>query len=405
MASLFKYVDKTWRDRLLSDEYKEVTAAAITAFSGLTNYTPTESLILRALELPLDQTRVIAIGQDPYTKKGMAIGLAFGNSVRIVSGRSSAIISPSLRNIMNATGCEDPTLGSWQGQGIMLINTVLTATADGQPCEAIHKFWLPLTTAIVTIAAQTHRDKICFILWGNHAQSTFIPIASKYGCYIATWTHPSPTADNMLADDRKFVNCTNFASVNAQLIAIGRGPAIVWNSKMFMYNWPTYLAFTDGACFNNGKLSAKASYAYVVLRRRPVAGPALYEVVAGKASKLPLTEEQTNNRGELSGILYALEAIVKLHNNNTILPRVGLVTDSGYAINIINRANVAHKNTDLIDAIFEQEAQMRLTLKHINSHTTQGISCRTDKPLAPMTNYDNFMTWWNDYVDLQATNA
>ena len=75
---------------------------------------------------PLDQVKVVILGQDPYHGDGQAHGLCF-------SVKPDVEIPPSLVNIYKELetdeGCYIPNNGyleKWARQGVMLLNTVLT---------------------------------------------------------------------------------------------------------------------------------------------------------------------------------------------------------------------------------------------------------------------------------------
>ncbi len=90
-----------------------------------------------------------------------------------------------------------------------------------------------------------------------------------------------------------------------------------------------YNIFTDGACPNNGKKGAKASYAIVFLGTKEQ-GPPLFEV----AAPVPYTEPQTNQRAELSAIYNAVQ-IVQERNIWKEATKICFYTDSQYAIKCI----------------------------------------------------------------------
>lgn len=78
---------------------------------------------------PLDQVKVVILGQDPYHGEGQAHGLCF-------SVKPEVDIPPSLVNIYKELeddlGCYIPNNGyleKWARQGVMLLNTVLTVRA------------------------------------------------------------------------------------------------------------------------------------------------------------------------------------------------------------------------------------------------------------------------------------
>ena len=74
---------------------------------------------------PIEEVKVVIVGQDPSPKPGMASGLAFS---------SSKGVFPSLKNIYkeledDVPGFQRPNhgyLGGWADQGVLLLNAVLT---------------------------------------------------------------------------------------------------------------------------------------------------------------------------------------------------------------------------------------------------------------------------------------
>ena len=106
--------------------------------AGKTIYPPRGDR-LRALELtPLDDVKVVILGQDPYHGPGQAHGLSFS----VPDGQK---LPPSLRNIYKELasdlGVDPPATGDlthWARQGVLLLNNSLTVEAGqaGKPCEA-----------------------------------------------------------------------------------------------------------------------------------------------------------------------------------------------------------------------------------------------------------------------------
>ena len=91
---------------------------------------PAPDDIFNAFHLtPLDQVKVVILGQDPYHNDGQAHGLCF-------SVKPDVEIPPSLVNIYQELhddcGCYVPDNGylvKWARQGVLLLNTVLTVRA------------------------------------------------------------------------------------------------------------------------------------------------------------------------------------------------------------------------------------------------------------------------------------
>jgi uracil-DNA glycosylase len=151
----------------------------------------------RALaETPLNQVKVVILGQDPYHGRGQAEGLSF-------SVASGVKLPPSLRNIFKELLRDghipsmpvDGSLLSWAKKGVLLLNTCLTVE-DGRPASHAKKGWEALTDAVIAHVAQNVPASV-FMLWGAHAQAK-VPLielaASQAGteCLILQSNHPSP---------------------------------------------------------------------------------------------------------------------------------------------------------------------------------------------------------------------
>lgn len=154
--------------------------------------------VLAALRLTRRaDVRVVILGQDPYHGPGQAHGLAF-------SVRPGVAIPPSLRNmrkeLQRDLGLASPAHGSlvrWAGQGVLLLNTVLTV-AQGQAASHAKWGWEPLTDALIGALASDPGPR-AFLLWGAHAQRKLplIEAAAAQGGapdrhLILQSNHPSP---------------------------------------------------------------------------------------------------------------------------------------------------------------------------------------------------------------------
>lgn len=179
---------------------------------------------LAALELcPLDQVKVVILGQDPYHGPGQAHGLSF-------SVPQGVRVPPSLRNIYKEIesdlGLPRPghgNLENWARQGVLLLNASLTVE-DGRAGSHAGMGWEAITDAVV--AAVAARAEPCvFLLWGNHARRKAERVAGLGpGTHhlVLTAPHPSP-----LSAHSGFLGCGHFGKANAFLEAKGRG-AIDW---------------------------------------------------------------------------------------------------------------------------------------------------------------------------------
>lgn len=177
----------------------------------------------RALDLtPLDQVRVVIIGQDPYHGDGQAHGLCF-------SVREGVRIPPSLVNIykelqsdLGIPPAPHGFLESWAKQGVLMLNAVLSVER-GLAASHQGRGWERFTDAIIR-RVNALDQPVVFMLWGSYAQkkAAFVD-PSKH--LILKAPHPSP-----LSAHRGFLGCKHFSQANAFLRAHGRGE-IDWAIK------------------------------------------------------------------------------------------------------------------------------------------------------------------------------
>jgi len=79
--------------------------------------------------------------------------------------------------------------------------------------------------------------------------------------------------------------------------------------------------FTDGACTNNGRRNANAAWGFII-----VAGKG-YQVLDKSSGAIPKSQQQTNQRAELTALLMGLEASMKYPG------QIKIWSDSQYSIN------------------------------------------------------------------------
>ena len=190
---------------------------------GNTIYPP-RGTRLRALELtPLDQVKVVILGQDPYHGPGQAMGLAF-------SVPPGVHLPPTLRNIFKELhadmGVPVPSSGDltpWARQGVLLLNTALSVE-EARAGSHAKRGWEPVTDACVAAVAERDRPSV-FILWGAHAQAKAKNISQlRSGRHLLIESvHPSP-----LSASRGFFGARPFGRANAFLAAHGRA-AVDWS--------------------------------------------------------------------------------------------------------------------------------------------------------------------------------
>lgn len=180
---------------------------------------PPRTMRFAALEMtPLDQVRVVILGQDPYHGAGQAHGLAF-------SVQDGVRIPPSLVNIykelesdLGIPRAPHGNLSRWAEQGVLLLNNALSVEAASAGSHQ-GKGWELLTDAAVAAVA-ARPDPAVFILWGSHAQkkAARIPALRSGPHLVLKAQHPSP-----LSAYKGFFGSKPFSQANAFLQAHGRG--------------------------------------------------------------------------------------------------------------------------------------------------------------------------------------
>lgn len=213
----FEQMHKSWQVALAAQrpllERIEVDLRPI--FSQIA---PAPDLVCRAFEMPIDEVRVLLLGQDPYPTDGDAVGLAFA----VAAGRA---LPRSLRNIMVELASDVPAashagdLSRWSKQGVLLLNRHLT-TGLGSAGSHIGLGWQDFTDAAVRALAQHHGRDLVAVLWGNQARTAQRLLGAAQ---IVASAHPSP-----LSAHRGFFGSKPFSQVNQALEKVGREP-IDWS--------------------------------------------------------------------------------------------------------------------------------------------------------------------------------
>ena len=177
---------------------------------------PPGSQIFRAFDLtPVDQVKVVILGQDPYHNPGEAMGLSF-------SVPDGVRTPPSLKNIFKEIETDlgirmsgRPNLEAWARQGVLLLNSILTVEA-GRAASHRGIGWEEFTDAVIQYLS-AHCEGIVFLLWGNFAKAKAALIDTSRH-HVLTAAHPSPLAGGA------FFGCRHFSKTNQLLAQEGKTP-------------------------------------------------------------------------------------------------------------------------------------------------------------------------------------
>src|SRR5690625_3482901 len=178
-------------------------------------YLPAGEHVLAAFTRPLENVRVLIVGQDPYPTPGHAMGLSFSVQphVRPIP-RSLVNIYTELEADLGIAPAAHGDLRAWADAGVLLLNRSLTVR-PGKPASHRGKGWEVITDAAID-ALVRRGSPLVAILWGRDAQS----LRPKLGATpVVESPHPSP-----LSASRGFFGSRPFSRANALLQELGAEP-------------------------------------------------------------------------------------------------------------------------------------------------------------------------------------
>lgn len=221
-------IHESWK-AVLKDCFEDNSFEDLVAFikerrsEGAIIYPP-GSLIFNAFNsTPLQNVKVVILGQDPYHGPGEAHGLCF-------SVQRGIRIPPSLRNIFKELkddlGIEIPAhgdLSKWASEGVFLLNAILTVEHKS-PASHKDKGWEQFTDAVIRKISD-ERESVVFILWGAFARSKAALIDTNKHLIIEA---PHPAAEVYAGGKAGFFASKPFSRANKFLKEKGLSP-IDWS--------------------------------------------------------------------------------------------------------------------------------------------------------------------------------
>lgn len=177
---------------------------------GKTIYPPGSRIFHAFDQTPIDQVKVVILGQDPYHGAGQAHGLSF-------SVPNGVPPPPSLINIFKEIqtdiGVDPPRHGNlehWAKQGVLLLNASLTVRA-GEPMSHSKIGWAVFTDTVIKTISEKKKH-VVFMLWGKFAREKKILIDTSKHLVLES-AHPSP-----LSAHNGFFGCRHFSKANEYLV-------------------------------------------------------------------------------------------------------------------------------------------------------------------------------------------
>jgi uracil-DNA glycosylase len=188
---------------------------------GKTIYPPGPFIFNAFNSTPVDQVKVVILGQDPYHGPGQAHGLCFSVQKGVPPPPSLVNIFKELNSDIGMPIPDHGDLSHWAGQGVFLLNASLTVRAS-EPMSHARIGWAQFTdTVIQTLAAS--RENLVFLLWGKFAQEK-VRLIDESRHHILKAAHPSP-----LSAHNGFFGCRHFSKTNQYLLSRGL-EGVEWNT-------------------------------------------------------------------------------------------------------------------------------------------------------------------------------
>jgi uracil-DNA glycosylase len=217
-------ISPSW-NALLSSEFEKPYFQALTAFvkkeySEHTCYPKGKEIFAAFDKCPVEELKVVLLGQDPYHGEGQANGLSFSVRDGIAHPPSLVNIFREIEEDLKLPYPESGNLSRWAEQGVLLLNATLTVRANTAGSHQ-GQGWETFTDAVIK-SISDNCQHIVFLLWGSFAKKKIALIDTQKHCVLSSG-HPSPLSANR----GYWFGNKHFSKTNAYLSSVGK-QAIDW---------------------------------------------------------------------------------------------------------------------------------------------------------------------------------
>ncbi|XTB52239.1 uracil-DNA glycosylase [Fusobacterium nucleatum] len=212
-------ISPSWK-ALLSSEFEKPYFQALTAFvkkeySEHTCYPKGKEIFAAFDQCPVENLKVVLLGQDPYHGEGQANGLSFSVRDGIAPPPSLVNIFKEIEEDLKLPYPESGNLSRWAEQGVLLLNATLTVRANTAGSHQ-GQGWETFTDAVIK-SISDNCQHIVFLLWGGFAKKKMALIDTQKHCVLSSG-HPSPLSANR---GHWFGN-KHFSKTNEYLTSVGK---------------------------------------------------------------------------------------------------------------------------------------------------------------------------------------
>lgn len=217
-------ISPSW-NALLSSEFEKPYFQVLTAFvkkeySEHTCYPKGKEIFAAFDKCPVEDLKVVLLGQDPYHGEGQANGLSFSVRDGIAHPPSLVNIFREIEEDLKLPYPESGNLSRWAEQGVLLLNATLTVRANTAGSHQ-GQGWETFTNAVIK-SISDNCQHIVFLLWGSFAKKKIALIDTQKHCVLSSG-HPSPLSANR----GYWFGNKHFSKTNAYLTSVGK-QAIDW---------------------------------------------------------------------------------------------------------------------------------------------------------------------------------
>ena len=212
-------ISPSW-NALLSNEFEKPYFQVLTSFvkkeySEHTCYPKGKEIFAAFDQCPVENLKVVLLGQDPYHGEGQANGLCFSVRDGIAHPPSLVNIFKEIEEDLKLPYPESGNLSRWAEQGVLLLNATLTVRANMAGSHQ-GQGWETFTDAVIK-SISDNCQHIVFLLWGGFAKKKIALIDTQKHCILSSG-HPSPLSANR----GYWFGNKHFSKTNEYLTSVGK---------------------------------------------------------------------------------------------------------------------------------------------------------------------------------------